>query len=68
MGSFGGNNSKCYNAAELWEIGWSTPSGQVDISALKVGAPPQLFSIPLQVGGWGEHLQVFKANMCRSSV
>ena len=43
MGAFGGTESRCYNAPQLWTTGWATPSAVVALSDL-----PLLFSVPMQ--------------------
>lgn len=51
MGSWGGLDSRCHNAPQLWTMGWSTPALTLDLTALPPGAPAQLYGVPMQTNG-----------------
>ena len=46
MSSWGGNQSRCYNAPHMWNAGWATPT--TTLSAPSVVAPARFITMPMQ--------------------
>ena len=49
MGAFGGNDTRCYNAQQLWITGWSKPFYSINISTILANS--QIVYIPVQNRG-----------------